>query len=39
MESESQVQILNKAVYISLHTNALIKDMNPYLVPLQVMEK
>ena len=28
-----RVQILDKAVWISLHANALGKGMNPYLLP------
>ena len=29
MESASQIQILDDAIYISLHANALRKGMNP----------
>ena len=32
MESETQVQILDKSVFISLHANALGKSMNPSVV-------
>ena len=28
MDSMNQIQILDKAVYVSLYTNALSKDMN-----------
>ena len=34
MDSSIQVQILVKALGISLHANALREDINTYLIPL-----
>ena len=33
MELETRVQIWDKAVYILLHTNALRKSINPFVLP------
>ena len=34
MESETRVQILNKAACVSLHTDDIVKGMNPSLLSL-----
>ena len=39
MESATQAQTLNKAVYILHHTNALRKGMNPSILCLAMSKK